>query len=269
MATNLERFRKDLDRLITEGVALENAMSRTIDTTAFDAEVKKLFNDKKEGDAFIKALPNFNIGYEAWYSESLALLKQLLPDRVNNFVALYEKPKARKSVSYGNYVIQDYLQKLRVSNYGETVVDSSAALPQFRQQVAIIRAAEKRFESSLFEIRQLVQADMFDSEIDTARELLKHKFLRAAGAIAGVVLEKHLRQVCEDRSLSITKKNPGISDLNEILKSNGTIDVAQWRHISMLGDIRNLCDHSKSQEPTHEQVTDLINGTDKILKTVA
>jgi hypothetical protein len=69
------------------------------------------------------------------------------------------------------------------------------------------RAAERRFESSLFEIRQLVQADLFDSVLGYARELLKHKFLRAAGAIAGVVLEKHLRQVCFDHSIMITKKS--------------------------------------------------------------
>jgi len=72
----------------------------------------------------------------------------------------------------------------------------------------------------LFEIRQLVQADLFDSEIGAARELLENKFLRAAGAVAGVVLEKHLRQVCDDRGLKILKKNPTLGDLNELLKAN-------------------------------------------------
>jgi len=267
MATNLERFRKDLDRLIDNGTILEYSMKRAIDKKAFDASAKEQLKEKSS--AFIKSLPDFRVSYEAWYSESLALLKQLLPDRVANFISFYEKPKTRKDISYGNYVIQDYLQGLRVSRVGQTIVDSSAALPQYQQQLSIIKAAKTRFESSLFEIRQLVQADLFDSEIEASRELLKHKFLRAAGAVAGVVLEKHLRQVCDDRSLSITKKNPGISDLNEILKANSVIDVAQWRYISLLGDIRNLCDHNKSQEPTHEQVIDLINGTDKVLRTVA
>ena len=120
-----------------------------------------------------------------------------------------------------------------------------------------MKAAEKRFDSSLFEIRQLVQADLFDSEIDAARELLKNKFVRAAGAIAGVVLEKHLTQVCEDHGLEIQKKHPALSDLNELLKANSVIDVLQWRFISMLADIRNLCDHNKAKEPTEQQVTDL------------
>jgi hypothetical protein len=36
----------------------------------------------------------------------------------------------------------------------------------------------------------------------------------------------------------------------------------------MLADIRNICDHNKQKEPTDTQVTDLIDGTEKILKTV-
>lgn len=149
------------------------------------------------------------------------------------------------------------------------VVDHSAAIPHFQQQVAILKAVKRRFDSSLFEIHQLVQADLFDSELESSRHLLKNKFLRAAGAIAGVVLEKHLKQVCDDHNAKITKKNPSISDLNEILKATSVIDLPQWRHITFLGDIRNICDHNKQNDPTEQQVTDLIDGTDKALKTIS
>ena len=115
----------------------------------------------------------------------------------------------------------------------------------------------------------IVQADLFDSELEAARELLKNKFVRAAGMIAGVVLEKHLRQVCDDHKVSISKKNPGIGDFNEVLKANSVIDVPQWRHISMPGDIRNVCGHNKDKEPTVDQVNDLIEGVTKIIKTTS
>ncbi len=82
-------------------------------------------------------------------------------------------------------------------------------------------AAKRRFESSLFEIKQLVQADLLDSEIGAAQELHKSGFLRAAGAVAGVVLEKHLGQVCDNHQITISKKHPGIADLNELLKQTG------------------------------------------------
>ena len=158
---------------------------------------------------------------------------------------------------------------MRVTRYGsEVVVDSAAAIPRFSQQLAILSAAEKRFDSSLFEIRQLVQADLFDSEVEAARELLKKKFARAAGAIVGVLLEKHLAQVCQDRAIKITKRNPTIGDLNELLKNANVVDTAQWRFVQHLGDLRNLCDHNKRLEPTEDQVGDLIDGIAKVMKTI-
>ncbi|MCK6463160.1 MAG: hypothetical protein L6Q29_05095, partial [Candidatus Pacebacteria bacterium] len=64
-------------------------------------------------------------------------------------------------------------------------------------------------------------------ELEAAKELSKHKFTRAAGALAGVVLERHLGQVCENHGLKITKKNPGIADLNNALKESDVIDIVQ------------------------------------------
>lgn len=268
MTTNLDRFKKDLDALLKLGARLEMAMQYESAPAEFKAAVKKKL--KTKADEFLNDLPSFKQEYQRWYSEALALLRQLLPDRVADFARHYEKPKARKDISFENYRIEDYLQGLIVTRgYAkETVVDSTAAIPQFRQQLAIVEAAKARFESSLFEIRQLVQADLLDSELEAAELLAKHKFTRAAGALAGVVLERHLSQVCVDRQLSTGKKNPTISDFNETLKSGGAIDLPQWRFIQHLADIRNLCDHSRSPEPTADQVADLLAGAKKITKTV-
>lgn len=113
-----------------------------------------------------------------------------------------------------------------------------------------------------------MQADLFDSELEAAKELNKNKFSRGAGAIAGVVLEKHLTQVLLNHNLKITKSHPSISELNNILKSSEVYDTPTWRKIQYLGDIRNLCDHNKEKEPTKEEVAELISGVDAIVKTV-
>lgn len=202
--------------------------------------------------------------------EAIALLRQVLPDRVADFIRHYEKPRSRKDINFENYRIEDYLQGLTLTRgwEKEVVVTKNAAMPQFAQQLAMVKAAEARFESSLFEMRQLVQADLFDSELEASEGLLKFKFARAAGALAGVVLEGHLAQVCRDRNLRSAKKNPTISDFSELLKSEEVVDVPQWRFIQHLADIRNLCDHSRKPDPTVEQVTDLIDGVKKIIKTI-
>lgn len=270
MALNIERFKKDLNDLKYRGMLLECSMIKNVKG---EKELKEALAGAPEEQVteLLGKIPEFRTAYEAWYSEAVSVIRQVLPDRLDDFKAQYEKPKTRKDVHYGNYVISDYMIGYRVTRYGgtEIVVDSSAAIPKLQHQTAILAAVDARFKSSLFEIRQLVQADLFDSEVEAARHLLKNKFLRAAGAIAGVVLEKHLAQVCDDHNVKVIKKNPGISDLNELLKSAGVIDVPTWRHISMLGDIRNLCDHNKQKEPTEQQVVDLIDGTDKVLKTIA
>jgi hypothetical protein len=143
-----------------------------------------------------------------------------------------------------------------------------ALLLTFSVQLEILKSVEARFESSLFDIRQLVQADLFDSELDTARELLKKGFLRPAGVVAGVVLEKHLTQVCDNHSVVIRKQHPTIGDFNDLLKSSDILDIPTWRSVERLGDLRNLCGHNKQREPNKEEVTELIGGVDKITKTL-
>ena len=127
---------------------------------------------------------------------------------------------------------------------------------------------KRRFESSLFSIHQILQADLFDSEIDGAEELAKSKFTRAAGAVAGVVLERHLAQVCEDHCVNIAKKSPTIADFNNALKDANIIDLPQWRFVQHLADIRNLCDHNKAKDPSPDQVDDLLTGVWKTMKTL-
>jgi hypothetical protein len=270
MALNLTRFEDDLKRLQDEAHELQLSM---IIVALGEKPARELFVEQgvkvDDIDKTIAKSKNFGMSYQGWYSEGIALLKQLLPDRLEDFKALYERPKNRKSSDFVSYVMSDFLIGVRTTRAGEVIADQKAAIPKFQDQIAILQAAQRRFKSSLFEIRQLVQADLFDSEIDSARELLKNKFLRAAGAVAGVVLEKHLKQVCDDHSIKVLKKNPAINDLNQLLRDNSVIDVPQWRHITMLADVRNICDHNKQKEPTDQQVSDLIDGTDKVIKTVA
>ncbi len=268
MPTNLDRYKKDLDSLIERGQDLHIAMQFECFPKETESALKKEFGDKAK--EIIKKLPSFTVSYQSWYSEAKALIKQLLPDRLADFVRHYEKPKPRKAIDYENYKIEDYLQGLNVTRgvYKEKVVGPDAAIPQFRQQLAILQAVKGRFDSSLFDIRQLVQADLFDSELDAAKELAKNKFGRAAGALAGVVLERHLGQVCDNHDLKITKKDPSIADLNNALKEANVIDLPQWRFIQHLADIRNLCDHNRKVEPSSDQVNDLVAGVAKVTKTL-
>lgn len=109
MAANLDRFRTDLDRLTKQGDKLLLAMIK--DSWSVGELARQLCRKLTEDETkkVVENLPDCNHGYEAWYSESLAVLRQILPDRTRNSIEFYEKSRSRKSIDYGNYIIQDYL----------------------------------------------------------------------------------------------------------------------------------------------------------------
>ena len=264
---NIDDLKRDLDALLTDGQQLYHAMVYE----CHPEEFKRTTEEAKGGAAteFIEALPSFEDEYQTWYSEAKLLIKQILPDRFADFTRHYEKPKSRKDITNENYTIEDYLQGLSVTRSGgATVVGRGAAISRYREQLSIVKSVRRRFRSSLFDIRQLAQADLFDSELDAASELAKNKFNRAAGVVAGVVLERHLKEMCANHNITLRKKAPQISDLNDALKKADVIDTPQWRSIQYLGDIRNLCAHDKHSEPTAEQVRELMAGVAKVAKTL-
>lgn len=271
---NLQKYKDDLKKLIAQSELLLFSLANECGVDVIvDNGVKKEKLQKEKLKEYLKEeeFIDFGTEYENWYSEALEVIKQILPSRYEDFKSLYKDEKRKdKDISYLTYTMSDYMIGLRTTRgYDQTVVvDTKAAIPKFQQQVKILKSAERKFESSLFEIKQLFQADLFDSEIDTARELLKNGYIRAAGAVAGVVLEKHLEQISISHNIKIKRGKPSISDYNDALKEAEVLDVPTWRFIQHLADLRNLCDHKKQREPKPEEIEDLINGVDKVSKTV-
>jgi len=261
MSTNLSRYEEDLRRLVDSGHLLLTSMQYEQHGKEVAKQIRGALGDK--ADKYIEKLPRFSSNYQNWYSEAKTVTRQTIPDRLSDFTRHYERQANRKALQWDNYTIEDYLQRL-----SSTSVSMQAGIARMEQQIFILESAQQRFKSSLFDIRQLVAADIYDDEIEAARDLVKNKFSRAAGAIAGVVMEKHLAQVCENHNIKVAKKNPTIGDLNDLLKNADIIDTPRWRANQHLADIRNLCDHNKSKEPTQEQVQDLIDGVAKIIKTI-
>jgi hypothetical protein len=259
MTEKIDKLQKEFDRLATKGDLLYVAMACGL--AQLGDEVEKQIKKSKT------KLPNFNLEYDTWYSEAMQVVKQLIPDRLDDFVKQYKNDK-RKGIDFLTYGISDYLLGLRTTRGIDVVADASAALPKMQIQVSILKSAQARFKSSLFDLKEVLQADLFDSEIDSAKELTKKGFLRGAGAIAGVILEKHLGHICENHGLKSRKKHPSISDFNQMLKDGQIIDTPKWRFIQHLGDIRNLCDHKKERDPTKDDLTELLEGVDKVIKTV-
>jgi hypothetical protein len=224
--SNLEKYRKDLKRLLDDGAAVSIALYKlAYGQRYYDSALRHHKGDDAKAKAEVDAVPAFERVYHHWYSEALPLVKLLLPDRHADFVRLYERPKTRKDLSHATYRIEDACQSLAGTRGGVVTVDMKAAINLLDQQIAIVEAIERRFDSSLFDIRQMVQADLLDNELDSARELLANKFTRAAGAVAGVVLEGHLKEVCDKHGLP--KKSGTIAVLNAGISSS-SLGLPHW-----------------------------------------
>jgi hypothetical protein len=202
MQTNIKKFNDELEKLIEKGDLLYYRM--VSDLGIADGKINKLIHELK--------LPPFKEEYQNWYSVSLQVVKQLLPDRLDDFIAQYKIEK-RNKIDYVTYTISDYIIDLQITSWdGDVIVDTKAALQKFKQQINIIKSAKRRLQSSLFDMVEVLQADLFDNEIEAAKELWKKGFYRGSGAIAGVVLERHLGNVCEKHNLKTRKKHSTIND---------------------------------------------------------
>ncbi|HEY56094.1 MAG TPA: hypothetical protein G4N90_01500 [Dehalococcoidia bacterium] len=232
MASVKERISKELEAIIEEGAQLATELGKKRD--------EKLTRN-----------------YQVWYSKALPVVKQLLPERLNEFTNLYDSKGKETDIT-------DYLTD---PDY-YTSYKAEYAHARFRQQYRILESARTRLDDMLTNMHGLIQAEILDSELDAAIELWKAGHIRSAGTIAGVVLERHLAKVCSSKNLMTRKKKPTISDWNDILKDANVYDIPTWRGIQRFSDIRNLCAHPKDRDPTKDEVDELIRGIERITKTI-
>ncbi len=243
---NLERIAKDLAELSAVGAKL-----------------------LAEGQAEGMQLGAFAPKYESWYTKALAAVTQIAPERLPEFREAYRHER-RKEVTYDTYAVSDYLLGLQVKHYGEPAFNTRSAFAvKLLRQIGIVEAAAELAPSKLRDIRATLRAELLDSDLHAAQNLLKAGHLRSAGIVCGVVLETHLRSICDRHGIKLTKRDPSISDLNELLKSAGVYDVPMWRLIQRLADIRNICGHRKERDPKLDEVEDLLLGANKVTREIA
>lgn len=246
------------------------------------AEVKALY--KEGSDIFMQEVNNkkqnnipendkksvkkcsINFVYQSWYTRSIAIIRSLMPVRLNEFVECYEPDQRRKQVDWLSYTIKDYLLGVVVTRLGESVFDPFGVFhSKMQHQLSILFALLQMAEQRVENIETIIQAHLFDGQLGIASEMSRKGHLRAAGAIIGVVFEAHLKHFTANKSVNIGKKTPTISDFNDALKAAEVIDTPVWRHIQRLGDIRNLCVHSKERDPTKDEIDDLLIGVKKYI----
>ncbi len=120
---------------------------------------------------------------------------------------------------------------------------------------AVFNATRNDFEKGyLNSVRNLIQAEVFSTELDQAKELLSTGYVVASAVIAGVVLETSLRQMCIDASLPTGK----LDKMNADLAKAGVYNLFVQKRITSLADIRNNAAHGHPDKFNKNDVQEMI-----------
>lgn len=148
-------------------------------------------------------------------------------------------------------------------------------LDLFKKERAIFLSAKEEFEGEyLFEIKNLVHAEVFSNELDQAEHFLGSGYDVAAAVTAGVVLETTLKKLCEQRTppiaLTKTSGKPVQTDtLITELKSNNAFNEATAKQLRAWMNIRNDAAHGTRGNGQFSQgeIARMIEGINSFVAT--
>ena len=127
---------------------------------------------------------------------------------------------------------------------------------------AVFLAAKEDYEGGyLRTIRSLVHAELFDDELEQARELQASGFKAAAAVVAGVVLETTLRKLCGDMGIPVAK----LDRMNADLAKAGLYDKLVQKRVTVLADIRNKAAHGDTAGFNDDDVKGMITDVERFV----
>ena len=139
--------------------------------------------------------------------------------------------------------------------YSDGDFDSIRAYNRCR---GIIESAKDEYEKGfLFDMKTLIEAEVFDDFLEQAQYLCSKKYFPAAAVIAGSVLEDGLRKLCVRAGITLSSK-PKLDSMNSELAKKGTYNKLIQKKITALADLRNKAAHGKWNEFSSSDVKEML-----------
>ncbi len=137
----------------------------------------------------------------------------------------------------------------------------------------ILQAVKTEIENGwLFQIKDLVSAEIFSSFLEMSEYLLNEGYKDAAAVMIGSTLEEHLRQLCYKHNIPITFtdsegniKPKKADSLNADLAKVPTYNKLDQKNITAWLDLRNNAAHGKYDNYNKEQVALMYRGCSEII----
>jgi len=192
--------------------------------------------------------------YRAWYSEAWYLVNSNLSERIEEFDRLY---------TLATFHLVDVMDKDGGLSRATMVLFEKS----FSAQVGFTRSIPGAIASRALGLRGLLARDLMDDELSAARHLLDNGYTREAGVIGGVVLERHLKLLCDKNSVTVGDKDT-LGQLNDKLRKHYP-DDSEYRRVQFLNEIRISCAHDKTTVPPDpNKVGQLLSGVQGFIATI-
>lgn len=130
-----------------------------------------------------------------------------------------------------------------------------------QQAFGVLQAARDDFASgALFEVRSLVEAEVFDELLEQGQALLQAGYKGPAAVVIGAVLEDALRKLCGKNSITLSDK-PKLDRMNADLVKANVYNVLTQKKITALAGIRNDAAHGKWESFSPADVEGMLQWT--------
>lgn len=175
--------------------------------------------------------PN-DVDYHRWKIEALNLLRKACGEK------------------------SDYYQQLLYFTKGDLNTNSY----YFKDCYGIVKGAQRDYLAGfVFDLKVLVEAELFDDFLSQANYLLKQGFYVPAASLTGAVLEDYLRKLCDRHNVSYDEDDTNINKLNSELRKKDVYSKLISKEIIAKADIRNNADHGKFEKFNNSDVKDMIS----------
>jgi len=210
-------------------------------------------------------LTKFKNNYLSWYYATSSCIKFLRPDKYKEFIDLFKDNREKNALLISNnYKIENFIKNEELADISNNLIQEEAkriniTLNLFHYQQLMIKAIIDNLDLVSFNYEKETYMTFQEENIDSAQELLDNDFIRAAGALCGVIIEKHLKPKLLPFDADAYKLT--LNALNDKCKINDLYSEIERKRISHMAGIRNLCDHKKPTDPTKQQIQTLIDET--------
>lgn len=130
------------------------------------------------------------------------------------------------------------------------------------RQRAVVAAVRDDYDGGfLLPARSLARAEVFDTELELAKELLQQGYDLPAAIVARTVLETALRGLCDQFGISHGK----LDTMNSALAKAQAYSVLVQKKVTAMSDVGNSAAHGKRDKFNAADVEELISGVERFL----